>query len=44
MMALRQLLGAICLALHILISSAGIYGVPDQSQGESDLMVNSWKY
>lgn len=44
MMALRQLLGATCLALHMLISSVGVYGVSDQSRGESSLMIHSSEY
>ena len=44
MMALRQLLGATCLAFHILMSSVGVYGVQDQSRGESVLMIYSWEY
>ena len=44
MMALRQLLGATCLAIHILISSVGVYGVPDQSRGESAQMTYSREY
>ena len=35
MMALRQLLGVTSLALHLLISSIGVYGVSGHSGGEN---------
>lgn len=33
-MALRQKLGIICLALHLLISTFGVHGIADQSEGK----------
>ena len=44
MMALRQLLRVVCLAVHLLISSVGVYGAIDHLRGETDMKIDSWRY
>ena len=44
MMALRQLLGVVCLAVHLQIYSAGVYGAIDHLRGETDRKIDSWGY
>ena len=44
MMALRQLLGVLCLAVHLQISSVGVYGAIDHLRGETDLKIDSWSH
>ena len=43
-MALRQLLGVVCLAVHLQIYSVGVYGAIDHLRGDTDMKVVSWRY